>query len=600
MATVEEFLVQLDASTEGLRREMKRASRQTQKTQKSIDGSLKRVEASFKRTTRAAANFSRSLKVVAGAALAVASGRALGGLVRGGLEATRTLTEMAKVIGITTQELQELRFMGAQVGISTKTTDAAIQRLSRRMGEAAEGSGLLLGILQDYNIALRDEDGNIRSVTAVLDGLATATQNAASQQERLIIANRAFDIEGTKFVNVLIRGTRGMAAWAAEARRMGLVWNDDMIAQAEAATIALTQQDLALSNLRQRMAIALGPTITWMADRLASLVDWAVRAKKAIRELVGMPIPDTPASQLIDTPAAGAPGAGGGAAARESGFAGAEEVLINQNRQLERQLELLHLEGAELAKRQAQYELWDQRARSGLELTDLEAAALGAQIDQRDRLIERLQAEKDLIEEIDAEIEAEEEARQQADDAAADAAGRREAAMETLGDSIAGVVTTTQTWRDALMDITRRVLPALIKKLLEAAAIQVLGGGGGAGGGGLTRFLDTALGGKGVLPTPMAAGGSFGAGQPLRVGERGPELMVPTTPGVIVPNNALGPRISISQSLSFGGTDPGGSVQAQIAAALPMIQRSTVAAVSDAVLRGGAPARAVGRLGRRR
>jgi phage-related minor tail protein len=44
----------------------------------------------------------------------------------------------------------------------------------------------------------------------------------------------------------------------------------------------------------------------------------------------------------------------------------------------------------------------------------------------------------------------------------------------------------------------------------------------------------------------FADGGSFGAGQPMVVGERGPELMVPHNAGTIIPNHQLGGDVTIN------------------------------------------------------
>jgi len=84
------------------------------------------------------------------------------------------------------------------------------------------------------------------------------------------------------------------------------------------------------------------------------------------------------------------------------------------------------------------------------------------------------------------------------------------------------------------------------------------------------------------------------------VGERGPELFVPGSAGVIK-NNADtrsmmgggGGGVNITQNLNFalGVTN---TVRSEIANMLPTIQQSTISAVADAKLRGGKFAKAFG------
>ena len=97
----------------------------------------------------------------------------------------------------------------------------------------------------------------------------------------------------------------------------------------------------------------------------------------------------------------------------------------------------------------------------------------------------------------------------------------------------------------------------------------------------------------------MAGGGRIQAGTPTMVGERGPELFVPNTGGV-VKNNAdtkqmvgSGGGVSITQNLNFavGVTN---TVRAEVMNMLPAIQQSTVNAVAEAKQRGGKFSKAFG------
>jgi len=68
-----------------------------------------------------------------------------------------------------------------------------------------------------------------------------------------------------------------------------------------------------------------------------------------------------------------------------------------------------------------------------------------------------------------------------------------------------------------------------------AALMQTLGGAGGGVGNSVMSFFMAMLGLKG-----KAAGGEVGGATPYMVGEKGPELFIPKTDGVIIPNH-LGP-----------------------------------------------------------
>ena len=97
----------------------------------------------------------------------------------------------------------------------------------------------------------------------------------------------------------------------------------------------------------------------------------------------------------------------------------------------------------------------------------------------------------------------------------------------------------------------------------------------------------------------MAGGGTIQQGSPTLVGERGPELFVPSGAGKIVngadtkSSMSGGGGVSVVQNLNFavGITN---TVRAEVMNMLPAIQQSTISAVADAKQRGGKFSKAFG------
>jgi len=134
-----------------------------------------------------------------------------------------------------------------------------------------------------------------------------------------------------------------------------------------------------------------------------------------------------------------------------------------------------------------------------------------------------------------------------------------------------------------------------LKKSITGVISNVLGGAVPSATPANTFDLDQA----GRIRGGIATGGSVQANNPRIVGERGPELFVPRTAGVVTPSSLTpgkmggGQPIVINQNLNFalGVTN---TVRSEIANLLPTIQQSTLSAVSDAKLRGGKFAKAFG------
>ncbi len=143
------------------------------------------------------------------------------------------LGDTAAKIGLTTDELQEMRFAAAQTGIAVTQLDMGMQRFSRRVAEAATGTGVLLPILKANNLALRDQDGRMRSVVDLLDDYADLIKNAGSEQEALLLAFKAFDSEGAAMVNALRGGPDELQRMRQEAHDTGQVMQKELVGTAD-------------------------------------------------------------------------------------------------------------------------------------------------------------------------------------------------------------------------------------------------------------------------------------------------------------------------------------------------------------------------------
>ncbi len=225
MAAVEQLLVRIDATTEQLRREMRRAEQATAQSTGRMERSLRGFDRSIDSFNRRMTQATRAVQVFASAMVV----RQLTGFARETLQTARSLQEQSDKLGLSTRSLQEYRFAAGEVGVAQNTLDMALQRFTRRVGEAQQGTGELLPVLEQYNVQLRTAEGRTRSVEAVLMDLADAAAGAESQQEALRISFKAFDSEGAALVNLLRRGSVGIAEFSATATRLGLVLDDAMI-----------------------------------------------------------------------------------------------------------------------------------------------------------------------------------------------------------------------------------------------------------------------------------------------------------------------------------------------------------------------------------
>lgn len=97
---------------------------------------------------------------------------------------------------------------------------------------------------------------------------------------------------------------------------------------------------------------------------------------------------------------------------------------------------------------------------------------------------------------------------------------------------------------------------AEIARSAISSGLQAIGGGGGSAGGGLLSLATTLL--SGLFGAPgRATGGPVAPGRPYVVGERGPEVFVPTSAGRVETGGRRGGDIRITVNVGAqSGTDP--------------------------------------------
>jgi len=120
------------------------------------------------------------------------------------------LGKVSNVTGFTVRQLQDFRLAAELSGVSSDQADIALRRFSRRLGEAGRNTGELLPALRRLGIAVRDDEGNLRSVNDVLLDFADGIKATKGETAQLSLAFKAFDSEGAELVQTLTEGREGL------------------------------------------------------------------------------------------------------------------------------------------------------------------------------------------------------------------------------------------------------------------------------------------------------------------------------------------------------------------------------------------------------
>lgn len=198
-------------------------------------------------------------------------------LVDGATEAADKVDKLSTRLGIATDKLQELKHVSQLQGVEFNTLTMGLQRMTRRISEAAQGMGEARGALQE--LGLSAEQLNRMSPDEQLMAVADAMGEVDNQADRVRLAMRLFDSEGVALVQVMADGGEAMRTMAEDARRLGAVLNTEQIGALVRLRDEATRFTTALSGLKQQILGEFGPL-------LADLLEMATESVADLRETV--------------------------------------------------------------------------------------------------------------------------------------------------------------------------------------------------------------------------------------------------------------------------------------------------------------------------
>lgn len=274
MAKAGSLTIDLSANTARLGSDFTKASAMVNKYQKNARDSFSKV--------------SSAVFSVKSAVLGLAGGAGFGILIKQSLSSADALAKTADKLGITTQGLAGLRHAADLTGVSQNTMDMALQRMTRRLAEAAQGTGEAKNAIAELGLDAKKLAA--QSPEKSFSEIADAMGGVANQGDKVRLAMKFFDSEGVALVNTLALQRDGLSAASDEAEALGLSLSRVNAAKIEAANDAITRAKGVIKGAAQSVAVELSP---YIAHAATLFVDMAKKsggfgniAKSAIESVV--------------------------------------------------------------------------------------------------------------------------------------------------------------------------------------------------------------------------------------------------------------------------------------------------------------------------
>lgn len=476
---------------------------------------------------RGAANVMRGFTSMRGIIAAALGGAAIRSIVSSADE----MQKLSQRLGISTEALSQLKHAADLTGVSFNTMTSGLQRMTRNVAEAAQGTGTAVKALQELGVSALDL--NRLSPEQQFEVLAEAMKGVENQSDRVRLAIRLFGNDGAALLQTMEGGADAIRAMRIEADELELT-----LSQTEADAIASMND--AFGRMTSAIMGAVRSLVAFFAPALEAIADFLTRVfvgsvrltKKIFQEFIAFVLQAY--GKVVESIAwmseklSFLPGAAGDAMAE----------LARSLRNHAEVFSMVETKTDDLASAQHK---------------------LNIQFKETDRLMEKIRRNPVKTTDTDGSSKRSREAADKSRDHITgsideiEQAGKRGAEQleSSFLDALMGVEGGFRSLKDTVRHVLMDINKALMKDALDHFGIgsgvggsgifgNILGGisglfkgGSGGGLGGLFSGIGSLFGGF------FADGGAVSGGKSYIVGERGPELFSPRTGGLITPNHAL-------------------------------------------------------------
>ena len=197
--------------------------------------------------------------------MGAAAGLALAALTVKTMKATDALGKTADKLGVMPAKLQAIQRAAQLTGVGVDTANMALQRMVRRVQEAAMGTGEAKGALAD--LGLEAKELAKLSADEQFKRIADAMGNVSESGEKVRLAMKLFDSEGVALVNTLALGSKGLEEIEDDMDALGISMTRFNISKIEQANDAFLKASQNSQSFAQSFAVALAPAITAVSEK---------------------------------------------------------------------------------------------------------------------------------------------------------------------------------------------------------------------------------------------------------------------------------------------------------------------------------------------
>jgi hypothetical protein len=181
-------------------------------------------------------------------------------------------------LGASVEALSQYRHVAELSGVTFETFTMGLQRMTRRVAEAANGSGEAKAALEELGVSAVEL--STLKPEQQFEILADALKGVENQSDKVRLAMKLFDSEGVSLLQMMEGGAEGLRTMRDEADALGMTMDSAMVTKMAEANDAITKVTARINALIEKMTIYLAPVILDIADNFGAWIEGLITAAR--------------------------------------------------------------------------------------------------------------------------------------------------------------------------------------------------------------------------------------------------------------------------------------------------------------------------------
>ena len=233
-------------------------------SEKKAEKDTKSLGSALEGLKNVAAGVGKAVAAVGAAAVGAVAGLAT--MVVSASDAAGKLVDLSNQTGISVEQLQEMKYVGDQLGVPLETMEKSLTKLTKNMGDASEGTGTAVDAFEKLGISVTNSDGSLRDARVVYQEAIDALGGMSNETERDAAAMDLFGKSAMDLNPLIKAGADEISALTEEAHEIGAVMDTEAVEGLESFGDSLASMKAGIQGNLGMIASAIMPTFQGIVD----------------------------------------------------------------------------------------------------------------------------------------------------------------------------------------------------------------------------------------------------------------------------------------------------------------------------------------------